>query len=514
MKTQIIQLEPHDDTVSIKDKMGWSQAPRILLVWPDRGRILDRQIDLLLLKRQSTFLGSQLAFVTKDSGIRFNAEYLEIPVYRNIRKAEKSHWRSPKRQRRKKKGSSKDLSGIYIKNHSERRTKDEVVEFRDRAKPVSRKWIRHPITRLVFFTLGVLGVLAIAAVLVPSAEISFTPHIDWQEISFPVIASQDIDTIDFSGLVPIHTSSVTVEGRGQISTSGEVILPFSKAYGTVIFTNLTEQEVIIPEGTVISTSEDPAIRFETMEMIRAKIGESSEPVPIEAIEPGSESNIAPNQLNAIEGPLGLDLSVTNPAGIKNGKDQTVPIPSEKDYETIFSETLSKLFDAAIQEVKLGLEPGDILLESQREAYQINEEIYTPEQAEPADYLQLKLSTDFQTMRISHKDLKKLSEYYLLANMPKGYTELSSSNINVLNITKPELGDDGTYQWTIKASWQIKASIKEDDLIPFLLWDKPEHAIANLVNHFPLGEPVRIRLFPEWWTRLPVLPFRLEIISVD
>jgi hypothetical protein len=36
MKTQIIQLESHDDIISIRDKMGWSQTSRILLVWPEK----------------------------------------------------------------------------------------------------------------------------------------------------------------------------------------------------------------------------------------------------------------------------------------------------------------------------------------------------------------------------------------------------------------------------------------------------------------------------------------------
>ena len=32
MKTHILQLEPHDDVFSVRDKMGWGQAARVLLV--------------------------------------------------------------------------------------------------------------------------------------------------------------------------------------------------------------------------------------------------------------------------------------------------------------------------------------------------------------------------------------------------------------------------------------------------------------------------------------------------
>lgn len=41
MKTHVVQLERDDDVVSARDKMLWSKAPRILVVWPRRGRVLN-----------------------------------------------------------------------------------------------------------------------------------------------------------------------------------------------------------------------------------------------------------------------------------------------------------------------------------------------------------------------------------------------------------------------------------------------------------------------------------------
>lgn len=34
MKTQILQVEAHDDVISILDKIGWIQTERVLLVLP------------------------------------------------------------------------------------------------------------------------------------------------------------------------------------------------------------------------------------------------------------------------------------------------------------------------------------------------------------------------------------------------------------------------------------------------------------------------------------------------
>ena len=82
MKTQIIQLEPHDDVISTRDKMGWDKAGRILLVWPDRGQVLNRPLDLVLLQRYSATLGAQLALVSTDPQVHQEAAALGLPVFK------------------------------------------------------------------------------------------------------------------------------------------------------------------------------------------------------------------------------------------------------------------------------------------------------------------------------------------------------------------------------------------------------------------------------------------------
>ncbi len=86
MKIQIIQIEPYDDTISVKDKMGWGQTGRVVLVWPTRGRLLDRRLDLVLILRHSQALSAQIALVTSDPEVRFQARSLDIPVYQSVRK--------------------------------------------------------------------------------------------------------------------------------------------------------------------------------------------------------------------------------------------------------------------------------------------------------------------------------------------------------------------------------------------------------------------------------------------
>jgi hypothetical protein len=79
MKTQVLQLDPHDDIISTRDKLGWKQTGRILLVWPRKGHVLTRRLDLVLLARHTASLGAQLALITRDPQVRDNLTVWILP---------------------------------------------------------------------------------------------------------------------------------------------------------------------------------------------------------------------------------------------------------------------------------------------------------------------------------------------------------------------------------------------------------------------------------------------------
>ena len=99
MKTHLIQLERYDDVTSVADKIAWSRANRVLLVWPRRGRVLERYLDLVLIQRACQEIGAQLACLVEDELILDHAQELGIPVFRSVKTAQRMLWR---RSRQKK----------------------------------------------------------------------------------------------------------------------------------------------------------------------------------------------------------------------------------------------------------------------------------------------------------------------------------------------------------------------------------------------------------------------------
>jgi hypothetical protein len=363
---------------------------------------------------------------------------------------------------------------------------------------------------LFLFTLGVIGVLAIAAVLVPNAEITISPRTRRHELTFPVKASSEVNTTDFSGVVPIHQISIIVEGSGQKNTTGSISIPSTKAYGNVMFTNLTNKTISIPTGTIVGSSEDDPVRFSTIEMAILPNLTTSKLIAVEAVQPGSIGNVSPNELDAIEGPLGLDLTVTNPLGIYNGKDQVSPAPSLEDYKDLLEITVLRLQEAALDEINTRKDTEDFFLLTGPDSYQILEEVYSPPDIQPTDQLNLSLRVDFKADTVSNQNLLDLSRYLLQASLPNQYSPVSSASIDILHEDQPLLIDSGTYQWNINAKWQIGAKIDQEEVLPLLLWEKPEAAVEKLKSYIPNTEIITYQLRPAWWPRLPILPFRIKL----
>ncbi|MBU0510834.1 MAG: baseplate J/gp47 family protein [Chloroflexi bacterium] len=513
MKTQIIQLEPHDDAISVKDKMDWRQTPRILLVWPVRGRILNRRLDLVFLQRHSASLGAQLALVTGDTDVRYHAEKLNILIYPTIHKAEQSHWRQPRRQRKKLARISKHSTPFQPSIAETAHEKPDLAGLRQLAHPTPARWLGHPIIRLLFFTLGVLGVLAIAAILVPSAEIRLTPRTQTEAVTISVEASPETASVDLSGAVPARWITVIVEGRGSIPSSGHISIPDRPATGEVTFTRwgVTDQDITIPAGTVISTLGEGLVRFATDQTITIPAEVVSETISVGALLPGSSGNVPAESILAIEGPLGLHLTVTNSEPTMGGTDRTAPAPSEGDYQKLYDELLAALRQTALTEFQANLGPDDVLLSAKPSLSQVLEETYAPVETQPADQLNLTLRMEFQALMAAGTDLRTLGQAALEANLPADFAPLPDTLV-ISPKSSPILENGEQANWQMRAQWEVGAQINATKAINLILWLKPEDAIDQLGNNLPLAIPAEITLTPDWWPRLPVLPFRVSVGS--
>jgi hypothetical protein len=499
MKTKILHLDPHDDVTSARDKMGWGQTNRILLVYPERGQVLNRRLDLTLLQRHSNSLGAQLALVTRDSEARFNARELGIPVFKTLRQAQSQHWRPPRQFRHK-------------QHHA---TPLETESERERTLPTRPE--RMPAQpslgiRLAFFTLGVASVLALAAILVPGARVDLQPEAREQSVRFESRANPATENFNLSGALPAQITSVIIEGRDTLTATGSVEFPLQTAKGEVRFTNLTEEPVVIPEGSIVRTTGDDAARFATSRTGEIPGGPGQTlSLPVQALAAGRTGNQPAGSIQAIEGDLGTQATVTNLLPTYGGKDRQTPAPSLADQRALQERLSASLQRTALEEIQAGLAPGDVVITDSLRLVETLEAQFWPPDIQPADQLDLSLRLKFEAMTVSTQDIQALAKSVLDANLPQDFHPVEGS-LEIEHLSIPSLGEDGSASWKLEARRRIQKNFSENQIVHAILGLAPAAAKERLASSMQLETEPRIAVTPSWWPRLPVMPFRINVTT--
>lgn len=477
--------------------MDWTQAPRVLLVWPDRGRLLSNRLDLVILERYCSAHGSQLALMTKNPEIQFHAEQAGIPVFHSRKSAQLQPWRKSFREFRR-----RDLE--------EHAAEPREVDLFTRGGNSQRKEI--PLWgRITLFTLGVLGVLSIAGMLLPSAEVSIQDEKTWRELVIPVQVDPDLDEINFSGILPAREATVLLEEQASRSATGQISIPETYSQGEVIFSNLAENPIQIPKDTILSTATEDPILFITLSPGETPAGQGEEiTIKIQALEPGSSGNVDSSSITRINHEFGADLSVYNPEPTSRGSDLLIPSPSQEDRELLSLSLQEDLDILALEKIRQQLSDGDILLSPVPYLIETVEETFIPIEGSSGDTLKLTRRVRFGILFVSGKDLRTLAINTVNAQYRGSELEAIQNSISVSPQNIPVISSDPTQKWDLEIKWIEKRIFDKTEIIQLVLGKIPTEAEDLIQEFLNLSDPPVINLQPQWWFRLPALPFRINI----
>lgn len=494
MKTQIITLESHDDLISVRDRLSWAKTPRILLVWPKGEQILLRALDLKVLQRHADSLGAQLGLVTRVASVRRQAESLGMPVFESAAAAQREAWPAPGKRRRR----------------VPRPPRSDLRELREEALPKEAGWRSLLAVRLLAFIAGVAAVLAVAGIFVPRAAVTLYPVSQTQEVVIPVSASPSVQSVFVSGSVPARAETVIEEASQSANVNSQIAVPQTRARGVAHFQNLTQNEVPIPAGTIVRTLSDPPIRFATLNDTHITPGvDQFVEVQIEAVEPGASGNVDVNQIQAVEGSLGLLAAVSNPDPTGGGTDQKAVGPSQRDREDLRAKLLDTLKAQALADLNQRVNADDVLLADTLTLSQTLEETSNPPLNQPGSRLTLTMRVEFEAQIASGDDLRQLAEAVLDASQPQGFTPVADS-LKFKNLTHPVKDQDGTLHWQMQATRRILQNVDFGLVQGLVRGRPPQDAQRALDLALKWQKPPSITLTPSWWPWLPLIPFRILI----
>lgn len=495
MKTQIIRLESHDDFISIRDKISWSKARRILLVLPRRRPPQLQQLDFILLQRQARSLGAQIGIVTQDREIAREAENLGISIFPTVPSAQRMIWKPVGRKRR------------LVRFNKRHPVRKETLQkwLAETHPPPEKNWVRFS-----FFSIGLLAFLSLMMFFFPTATIRIKPHQEEQRLQMTLLASPRFTVLSPSGLLPAERVVAVVEGSISENATGVTLIGEKKASGRVRLINLTSEEVPVPLGTIIRTIEQPYIRFETTRNVTLPAGSGqSREVTVRAVEAGSAGNIPAERLGVIEGNLGLKVAAENPDEIFGGSDRQGRVVSETDAARVYDTLIVSLSEDALQQMGRNLSNGKTLLPETLVISSIREKVYQPQIGELADRFTLTLEVEFQAWACEDADLKRVLMDAMNASLPEGMMPLDET-FEIKERIPLRFDKDEVAEFQVEASRILKEMVEPAQVTNAVRGLPVEAASAIISQQYRLADSPEIDLTPQWWNRLPFLTFRIVV----
>lgn len=496
MKTHVIRLEHHDDATSIRDKMSWSKAARILLAFPKRRIPALKALDLNLIQREAGRLGGQLALVTRDVEISDNAAALGIPVFTSIPEAQHQPWSRPRQKK-------------HLVQHESRLPEllQRREEFRPRAESTDPRWLR-----IFGFSFGMAGIFALALFFIPTATITVEQRHVVQSLALKLYANPEITTATTNGGVPARLQRITVEGSLEGEANSFTTVADTKAEGILTLTNLTQSEVVVPAGTVFLSSTNPVIKYISIQAVTLLAGvDQKADVRIQAITAGANGNVAENSIQAIEGSIGLMISANNSKATTGGSDHSVRSASEQDYDQLFDKLFTSLSKDAIQQMTNAAGVEQVLIPSSLKLEKTLRHERLPAVGEPSDTINLTLRLEFSALSVDKKDFEQAARLALDASIPAGYAP-GPNGIRLSDVTTPVMDSNGVIRWTLKAYRAINPVWDVAQTVNHLAGKTVPQAVSILNEELPLTDQPAISIFPPIWNRLPYLPFRIQMVE--
>jgi hypothetical protein len=488
MKVQILQLDPHDDLASARDKLAWAQGQRVVLVWPDRARILRRRLDLVLLRRQAARQGIELGIVARDPVVLEHATALGIPTFR-------SSTRLPEGI-----GQAGQGFSLHLPVRPEPRAPANRPDL-ERPRPLPG-WLRTLLLTIVALTL-----LIAAAALLPSATITVHPATIEQNEAVVFTLDPQARAPSADGVVPARQVLLRPSGSIRVTTSGQTLVPGAPASGDVAFTNLTGELVSIPAGTGVLPAGRPDLRFVTTDDVSlpAGIGTSAS-TSIVAAEPGILGNLAAGTIDAIDGPLGLSATVSQPAPLSGGTQMVRSAVASADHANALRTLTEQLLSQAAHEIASQLSDDEALAEASLRVTNTPRSDFDRAIGEAADSVGLNLTLEVTALVYRQQDVDAAAELVLAARRPEGSEIVPGTLSWTLSPSLPAMPDGLPMQ----LHQQLYTPISANAVTNAARGRNAADAAARISGLAGQSAPPEVRLAPSCWPAVPWLEVRIRV----
>lgn len=220
MKTTTILLQNYDNLDSILDRLNQQMqsedcAPRLLLIWPKRGRLLQDALEFAQVRDFAARSGRQLALIPNSEIVRDLAAEQRIPVFTQRSQAENADWKE------------RNTVPAPAQPLQRARRLAALKESLESAQPPSR-----PRNAEIFFFVLALGVsLMLLYLVIPHASVQISPVRKQERVELSLWTNDTLQSLTINGGIPSQKEHLRLEISVTVPASGAITSNAAPAEG-------------------------------------------------------------------------------------------------------------------------------------------------------------------------------------------------------------------------------------------------------------------------------------------
>lgn len=504
-----IHLTPDDDINSICDLLDWSDDKRVVFILAEeKTAVLPPTlppIALVRLRRYADNKRIEVGLVTNDRQLARQARGLGLPTFATIEEAEISRrgwWRGRRRQER----LGLPTYGEPL-DDGKRQSSGSDDDLLPMPIVTKRQWAIRYAAILLFFAAGALAVVSFLY-LVPRATITLQPELAPLTAVQQITAVPALQAVDYTqNAIPARLITLTQSWQTDVETSGVIELPGAPARGLVVFTNLTEETVTVPAGTIIQTADGLGFQTVADVSVAGVAGGTAETDAI-ALEPGPQGNLPAESLTILPDGLADLLAVRNPAPLVGGNVRAETAVSQEDLARVRSQALQFLQAVAQSQMEGMLTEREFLARESLRVVEIISETYSHTVGEQAAQVSVAMEAVLQGTAVDTTAASGLVYDALAKQVRPGFTLVPES----IQFGEAEVvsGDEaGNVTFLLSGTGAAATDLNLDEALAAITGQETEIAAAYLYETLPLTAVPTIQIWPQWMKRIPYLPRRIQ-----
>ena len=141
--------------------------------------------------------------------------------------------------------------------------------------------------------------------------------------------------------------------------------------------------------------------------------------------------------------------------------------------------------------------------------QEEEEDYEPPLGQPGHKVTLSMRAEFAASYAAGENLNELADTILNASKPVEFVD-TGKPLSFETINSHRTDNEGVTRWTMRVSRQLEKHLDTGKIIPLVQGREIAIATEKLEDNLDLPYTPKIRLTPNWWPWLPLIPFNITV----